>query len=108
VVAFPFIYLVLPTFCRFCHAYVLCREYVESASNFVCFYGLDMFSMSDLEITSRLTEILEWNKIRFCDDGTLIEILCFWRLCTVLYVFETLSCFYLKQKVSETGLCPCL
>jgi hypothetical protein len=63
VIVFLFHFLVLPTFGRFCHMFVLCRVYVESVSNFICFYGLDMFSISDFEITSRLTDILECNKI---------------------------------------------
>jgi hypothetical protein len=36
--------------------------------------------------------------LKVCDDGTLIQILCFWTLSIVLFFFKTPSCFYLKTQ----------
>jgi hypothetical protein len=34
--------------------------------------------------------------LKVCDDGTLIEVLCFWTLSSVLFLFKTLSCYIRK------------
>jgi hypothetical protein len=49
------------------------------------------------------TTSIPWSKI--CEDGTLIQILCFWALSIVLLLSKAPPCFYLKTQRSETGFC---
>jgi hypothetical protein len=55
---------------------------------------------------SRRYRIKKKSDLKVCDNGTLVQILCFWTLSIILPLCKTQSCLYiLKHNVSETGFC---
>jgi hypothetical protein len=48
---------------------------------------------------------MEEEDLKVCDDGTLVQILCFWTLSIVLSLFKNYPVYFSKHSVSETGCC---
>jgi hypothetical protein len=47
----------------------------------------------------------KYHKIKVCDEGTLVKILCFWTLSIVLFYLKHRPVYISKHNVSETGFC---
>jgi hypothetical protein len=62
------------------------------------FWKLDLFLSSG---ERHLFNWVYWKDLKVCDDGILIQLLCFWTLSVVLFLLKT-------HNISETGFSLCL
>jgi hypothetical protein len=63
--------------------------------------------MEKNHLTGKDKCLLQIRYLKVCDDGTLIQILCFWTLSIVLFLSKTPSYFYLKtQRFEDWSLTP--